>query len=92
MRPRVTRPTRRSTWSATRTGAARADHPDWDFRPAYLDNVSVQEGFADTVSASKKVLAGRIDGQRRLHDAAERHQVGVQDEEPGQLTLTAERW
>ena len=32
--------------------------PDWDFRPAYLDEVEIQEGFADTVSASKKVLTG----------------------------------
>jgi peptide/nickel transport system substrate-binding protein len=37
-------------------------NPNWDestdWRPAYLDAIDVQEGFADTVSASKKILAG----------------------------------
>ena len=38
-------------------------NPNWkpsdgDFRPAYLDEITVQEGFADTVSAGKKILAG----------------------------------
>ncbi len=50
----ATRRTRRSTWSATRTGR----RPTADFRPAYLDEITIQEGFADTVSASKKILAG----------------------------------
>ena len=31
---------------------------DADFRPAYLDKITFQEGFADTVSAGKKILAG----------------------------------
>ena len=44
-------------------------NPNWDgtagsppsgtYRPAYLDDITFQEGFADTVSAGKKVLAGR---------------------------------
>ena len=34
-------------------------NPNWkasdaDFRPAYLDEITVQEGFADTVSASAR--------------------------------------
>jgi peptide/nickel transport system substrate-binding protein len=38
-------------------------NPNWkasdaDYRPAYLDDITFQEGFADTVSAGKKVLAG----------------------------------
>ncbi|OLE35966.1 MAG: hypothetical protein AUG48_09180 [Actinobacteria bacterium 13_1_20CM_3_68_9] len=37
-------------------------NPNWDsskdWRPAYLDSINVQEGFADTVSASKKILTG----------------------------------
>jgi peptide/nickel transport system substrate-binding protein len=37
-------------------------NPNWDsskdWRPAYVDSINVQEGFADTVSASKKILTG----------------------------------
>jgi len=37
-------------------------NPNWtpkgDFRPAYLDEIRVQEGFADTTSAGQKILAG----------------------------------
>ncbi len=38
-------------------------NPNWkpseeDFRPAYLDEITIQEGFADTISAGKKILAG----------------------------------
>ena len=51
---RATRRTRRSTWSATRTGTA----SDGDFRPAYLDEITIQEGFADTVSASRRSSTG----------------------------------
>ena len=32
--------------------------PNTDWRPAYLDKVDIQEGFADTVSACKKILTG----------------------------------
>ena len=51
----------------------------WDFRPAYLDDIQVQEGFADTVSASKKILAGEAHDQLRLHHPAERDQAGGAD-------------
>jgi peptide/nickel transport system substrate-binding protein len=37
-------------------------NPSWDadtdFRPAYLDSITVQEGFSDPTSAAKKVLEG----------------------------------
>jgi peptide/nickel transport system substrate-binding protein len=32
--------------------------PDTDWRPAYLDSITVQEGFADPTSAAKKILDG----------------------------------
>jgi peptide/nickel transport system substrate-binding protein len=38
-------------------------NPNWDpstdVRPAYLDEIDFQEGFTDTVSATKKVLTGQ---------------------------------
>lgn len=60
----------------------------WDFRPAYLDDVEIQEGFADTVSASKKVLTGdaMVNGDFTTPPSAIKS--AVQDGEPGQLTLT----
>jgi peptide/nickel transport system substrate-binding protein len=39
-------------------------NPNWDgeatgdFRPAYLDSITIEEGFADTASASRKILNG----------------------------------
>ena len=37
-------------------------NPSWDadtdWRPAYVDSITVQEGFADPTSASKKILDG----------------------------------
>ncbi len=62
--------------------------PDWDFRPAYLDEVNVQEGFADTVSASKKVLTGdsMVNGDFTTPPSAIK-QAATSGEE-GQLTLT----
>jgi peptide/nickel transport system substrate-binding protein len=32
--------------------------PETDFRPAYVDSITVQEGFSDPTSAAKKVLEG----------------------------------
>jgi len=61
--------------------------PETDWRPAYLDNITVQEGFADTVSASKKILSGdsQVNGDfstppDSLKEAAQKY--------PDQLTLT----
>ncbi len=68
-------------------------NPNWtasdeDFRPAYLDDVTIQEGFADTVSASKKVLAGDglVNGDFTTPPSAIK-QAATQGED-GQLTLT----
>jgi peptide/nickel transport system substrate-binding protein len=37
-------------------------NPNWDsstdFRPAYLDSITIQEGFTDPTSASEKILTG----------------------------------
>jgi peptide/nickel transport system substrate-binding protein len=39
-------------------------NPNWDgeatgdFRPAYLDSITIEEGFTDTASASRKILNG----------------------------------
>jgi peptide/nickel transport system substrate-binding protein len=61
--------------------------PETDFRPAYLDSVTVQEGFSDTISASKKILQGdaQVNGDfstppTSLKEAATKY--------PDQLTLT----
>ena len=69
-------------------------NPNWqasdgDYRPAYLDSVKVQEGFADTVSASKKVLAGSalVNGDFTTPPAAIKQAATSGSE--GQLTLTA---
>ena len=68
-------------------------NPNWepsdaDFRPAYLDEINVQEGFADTVSASKKVLdgSGLVNGDFTTPPSAIKQ--AVQQGEPGQLTVT----
>jgi peptide/nickel transport system substrate-binding protein len=62
--------------------------PSWDYRPAYLDEINVQEGFADTVSASKKVLTGSamVNGDFTTPPSAIKQAVTSGDE--GQLTLT----
>ena len=68
-------------------------NPNWqpsdeDFRPAYLDDITIQEGFADTVSASKKILAGNgeVNGDFTTPPSAIK-QAATEGEE-GQLTLT----
>jgi len=68
-------------------------NPNWeasaaDFRPAYLDEITIQEGFADTVSASKKVLAGNglVNGDFTTPPSAIKQ--AATEGEPGQLTLT----
>jgi peptide/nickel transport system substrate-binding protein len=60
----------------------------WDYRPAYLDDIEFQEGFADTVSASKKVLSGdaMVNGDFTTPPTAIKQ--AVESGEPGQLTLT----
>jgi peptide/nickel transport system substrate-binding protein len=62
-------------------------NPDTDFRPAYLDSIDVQEGFADTVSAGKKVLDGsaQINGDFSAPPPVLKQAA---TESPDQLTLT----
>ncbi|MFN8152422.1 MAG: ABC transporter substrate-binding protein [Solirubrobacterales bacterium] len=68
-------------------------NPNWkasdgDFRPAYLDDITIQEGFADTVSAAKKVLTGSglVNGDFTTPPAAIKQ--AAQEGEEGQLSLT----
>jgi len=62
--------------------------PDGDFRPAYLDEITFQEGFADTVSAGKKVLDGSamVNGDFTAPPTVIKQ--AAQSGEEGQLTLT----
>jgi peptide/nickel transport system substrate-binding protein len=66
-------------------------NPNWDaqtdWRPAYLDSIDVQEGFTDTDSAAKKILAGdsQINGDFAL-DATSLKLAAQQY--PDQLTIT----
>jgi peptide/nickel transport system substrate-binding protein len=66
-------------------------NPNWDastdFRPAYLDSIDIQEGFTDTDSSSKKILAGDgyVNGDFGL-DATSLKLAATQY--PQQLTLT----
>jgi peptide/nickel transport system substrate-binding protein len=66
-------------------------NPNWDastdWRPAYVDKVNFQEGFSDTVSASRKILTGsdQVNGDfsppaQGLKDAATKY--------PDQLAVT----
>jgi peptide/nickel transport system substrate-binding protein len=68
-------------------------NPNWtaspaDYRPAYLDDITFQEGFADTVSAGKKVLAGsaQINGDFTAPPGVIKQ--AATSGEAGQLTLT----
>jgi peptide/nickel transport system substrate-binding protein len=60
--------------------------PETDFRPAYLDTITFQEGFSDTVSASRKILQGEasINGDFAPPPTALEQAAGLE----GQLTLT----
>ena len=66
-------------------------NPNWDpttdWRPAYLDKIDIQEGFSDTVSATRKILTGtsEVNGDFGLPA------TGVKlaaTQYPDQLTLT----
>ena len=68
-------------------------NPNWDgeatgdFRPAYLDSIVFQEGFSDTVSASRKILDGTSSVNGDFSPPATSVQEAAQAE-AGQLTLT----
>ena len=68
-------------------------NPNWkpsegDFRPAFLDDITVQEGFADTISAGKKILSGSamVNGDFTTPPSVIKQAATSGDE--GQMTLT----
>ena len=61
---------------------------DADYRPAYLDSITFQEGFADTVSAGKKVLAGSAEVNGDFSAPPGVIKQAATSGEPGQLTVT----
>ena len=68
-------------------------NPNWkasdgDYRPAYLDEITIQEGFADTVSAGKKILTGNAEVNGDFTAPPSVIKQAASDGEPGQLTLT----
>jgi peptide/nickel transport system substrate-binding protein len=63
-------------------------NPDGDFRPAYLDEITFQEGFADTVSASKKIISGSAEVNGDFTTPPTVIKQAATTGEPGQLTLT----
>jgi peptide/nickel transport system substrate-binding protein len=62
--------------------------PEGDFRPAYLDEITFQEGFADTVSAAKKVLDGSAMVNGDFTTPPQAIKQAATEGEEGQLTLT----
>jgi peptide/nickel transport system substrate-binding protein len=63
--------------------------PEGDFRPAYLDEITFREGFADTVSAGKKVLDGSAQVNGDFTAPPTVIKQAAESGEEGQLTLTA---
>jgi peptide/nickel transport system substrate-binding protein len=61
---------------------------DGDYRPAYLDSITFQEGFADTVSAGKKVLAGNAEVNGDFTAPPGVIKQAATSGETGQLTVT----
>lgn len=66
-------------------------NPNWDentdWRPAYLDSINIEEGFSDTVSATRKVLTGShsVNGDYGLPAASVEEAA---TKYPDQLTVT----
>jgi len=68
-------------------------NPNWkasdeDYRPAYLDSITFQEGFADTVSAGKKILTGNAEVNGDFGAPPGVIKQAATSGEPGQLTVT----
>lgn len=69
-------------------------NPNWegeatgDFRPAYLDSITIEEGFSDVASASRKILDGSnlINGDITPPPAVTKE--AAQSAEPGQLVAS----
>ncbi len=62
--------------------------PETDYRPAYLDAITIREGFADTASASRRILNGSAQVNGDLTPPPNVIQEAAQSAEPGQLTAT----
>ena len=58
--------------------------PDTDYRPAYLDKITFEEGFADPASATRKILNGDSFASSDFPIPKEVQQEATQDSEPGQ--------
>jgi peptide/nickel transport system substrate-binding protein len=68
-------------------------NPNWeasdgDFRPAYLEDIEIREGYADTVSAGKKVLDGSAQVNGDFSSPPGVIKQAATSGEPGQLTVT----
>jgi peptide/nickel transport system substrate-binding protein len=68
-------------------------NPNWspsegDFRPAYLDDIEIREGYADTVSASKKILDGDAEVNGDFTTPPSAIKQAATSGEVRQLTLT----
>ncbi len=69
-------------------------NPNWDgeatgdFRPAYLDSIQIDEGFADTASASRKILNGSATVNGDITPPPTVTQEAAEEGEPGQLNAT----
>ncbi len=61
--------------------------PDTDFRPAYLDEITFQEGFTDTASASRKILNGEDEVSGDFPPPKQVLKEAAQGAEEGQLQL-----
>jgi peptide/nickel transport system substrate-binding protein len=61
--------------------------PDTDWRPAYLDEITFQEGFADTASASRKILSGDSQVNGDFPPTPNVQKEAAQESQPGQFQL-----
>src|SRR5918996_1484304 len=69
-------------------------NPNWDgeatgdFRPAYLDSIQIDEGFADTASASRKILDGSAQVNGDITPPPTVIQEAAQEAEQGQMVAS----
>ena len=69
-------------------------NPNWDgeatgdFRPAYLDSVTIEEGFTDTASASRKILNGDASVNGDITPPPTVIQEAAQSAEEGQMVAS----
>jgi peptide/nickel transport system substrate-binding protein len=69
-------------------------NPNWDgeatgdFRPAYLDSITIQEGFADTASASRRILDGSASVNGDITPPPAVIQDAAESAEPGQMVAS----